>query len=401
MRSDYAGDGRLTVVTSARGAARCEHRERSDNLDSRARRCSSAAARALRATHAATPSAVGGTLMRSIEPVQQVVGAVELRARPPARRRGRARRRLRRGLHRARAAPARRAARRRVALRRAAAGAARREPRRSSAGGWRCRAAPSRPFRVFVNGVPQKEGARLRGRGPRAASSTARSRRSGSASGAGPRSSSPCSAPTGKNDSVDVQYQLHGRTTRGHRAWRFDPAGQVADLPGSLPRHANRRDPGRAAARLLLRVLPAQDRRGLRQPARDPRRPAPRRPRLRLGDLRRAGLHARPHDRHRQVDQAGARDRGDGALHLRGRHHARSCAPPSPRSRPPASRTCWRCAATRPRARPCGSPDRGRPALLHRADRAAGASDFDFAVGAAAFPEVHPRPRARSTTSAS
>ncbi len=82
-------------------------------------------------------------------------------------------------------------------------------------------------------------------------------------------------------------------------------------------------------------------------------------------------LHARPHDRHRQVDQAGPGDRGDGALHLRRRDASTSCARRSTRSRRPASRTCSRCAATRPRARTSGPPTDGRPALLDRADRAA------------------------------
>ena len=77
-------------------------------------------------------------------------------------------------------------------------------------------------------------------------------------------------------------------------------------------------------------------------------------PVLRVGHLRRRRIHARPHDRDRQVAQGRARARGHGPPVVRRHHRRRSCARSSTRCATPGSTTCSRCAATRRRARPSG-----------------------------------------------
>ena len=97
---------------------------------------------------------------------------------------------------------------------------------------------------------------------------------------------------------------------------------------------------------------------------------AQRRARLRLGDLRRAGHHARPHAGHRQVDQAGPGHRGDGPLHVRGRHARGAVRDPARDGR---VRRGQRAGPARRPAPGRGRVEahRGRAAVFDRADRAA------------------------------
>ena len=93
-------------------------------------------------------------------------------------------------------------------------------------------------------------------------------------------------------------------------------------------------------------------------------------------------------DRHRRRHQGGLRPGGDGALHLRQRHHrgaARDAGPHARRRDRERARAARRPAAGRDGV----DGDRGRPALLARADRADPRRVPEFAIGAACFPEVH------------
>ena len=113
------------------------------------------------------------------------------------------------------------------------------------------------------------------------------------------------------------------------------------------------------------------------------------RARLRLGHLRRRRLDARPHDRHRQVDQGRPRDRGDGPPQLRG--HDQRAARRDPR-RDPRGRDRQRArAARRPAARRDGvAPTPGGLRVLDRARSRCSPSATTSRSAAACFPEVHP-----------
>ena len=142
-----------------------------------------------------------------------------------------------------------------------------------------------------------------------------------------------------------------------HRAGEAPGAlvGRRLDFP-----HADRRATGLGRALLLVRVLPAEDRRGRAQPRPRAGGALPAGADLRVGHLRRRRQH-RPEAqdrRHRVLDQGRARPRGDGPLHLRRAPRSASCARRSTSCATPASRTCSRCAATRRRARPSGRPPR-------------------------------------------
>ena len=147
-------------------------------------------------------------------------------------------------------------------------------------------------------------------------------------------------------------------------------AGALVDRGLDFP-HAHRRATDLGRALLLVRVLPAEDRRGRAQPRPRAGRALPDGPDLRLGHLRRRRQHRAEaqDDRHRVLDQGRARARGDGALHLRRRDHRRAArdARRHARRRHPER--------ARPARRPAAGPDRvdghrGRPRVLARADRA-------------------------------
>ena len=96
------------------------------------------------------------------------------------------------------------------------------------------------------------------------------------------------------------------------------------------------------------------------------------RPDLRVGHLRRRRLDGREGQdgRHRLAHQARLRARGDGALHLRRRDRRGAARRRSTRCATAASRTCWRCAATRPQGQDEWTATEGGLELLARADRA-------------------------------
>ena len=111
--------------------------------------------------------------------------------------------------------------------------------------------------------------------------------------------------------------------------------------------------------------------------------------RLRLGHLRRRRVDPRRHGRDHHGAQGRARLRDDGAPELRRRDAPRAWRRPSTGSRRRGSRTSSRCAATR-RA---GEDDFVQPegGLGSAAELAAFISaGWDFAIGGACFPEVHP-----------
>ena len=81
----------------------------------------------------------------------------------------------------------------------------------------------------------------------------------------------------GKNDSVDVQYRRGGRDARGHGPGHHPARPTLTRLcqGSNLRRHAHRPHPRQPPPRVLVRVLPAEDRRRPADPrghARDPAR---------------------------------------------------------------------------------------------------------------------------------
>ena len=118
---------------------------------------------------------------------------------------------------------------------------------------------------------------------------------------------------------------------------------------------------------------------------------------VRVGDLRRRRVHARPHGArdaaHRRGDDAAA----DGAPDLRGIERAPSCARSSARTPTPGCATCWPCAATRP-------ADRARRGCSTRRDSRTPTSSSRWCARSVTSPSVsRPSPRGirnrpRSTT---
>ena len=107
------------------------------------------------------------------------------------------------------------------------------------------------------------------------------------------------------------------------------------------------------------------------------------------------GAGGTPAERGKTIDivsahQGRPRPGGDGALHLRRRDRRRAARDAGPHARRRASRTCSPCAATRPRAWTRSEWVAADGGLRYSRElieliRA----DYDFAVGAACFPEVH------------
>ena len=119
-------------------------------------------------------------------------------------------------------------------------------------------------------------------------------------------------------------------------------APSLGALPSTADAHRRAaRDP---EARVLDRVLSAEDAGGSRAAVRDRPGAEAARPGLRLGDLRGRRRDPRRHGRDRRADQVGARDRGDGAPELRRRDARRARGDPRPvrgdrdRERPRAAR---------------------------------------------------------------
>ena len=136
----------------------------------------------------------------------------------------------------------------------------------------------------------------------------------------------------------------------------------------SLVRHDADPRPARRRADALVRVLPAQDRRGRGARSRTPiGELEPLRAVVRLGHLRRRRLHPGPHPRHRHRHQpADAGIHGDGPPHLHRPHPRPARTTCSTTTAKPASRTCSPWPATR-------RPTARRPAatsVRHRAGRA-------------------------------
>ena len=169
----------------------------------------------------------------------------------------------------------------------------------------------------------------------------------------------------------------------GVKSWRRNSdscpgwSAEATRLP--FPAHAHRRDPQESGPVLLVRVLPPEDRRGPAQPRAGAVRAEEGQPRLRLGHLRRGGLHARAHGRGDEVDQGGPRPRGDGPPVLRRRAGRAAARDPRRGGRRRGRQRAG--AARRPAqgrggldpssgwARVLGRPDRADPGqvrLLHR-----------------------------------
>ena len=153
-------------------------------------------------------------------------------------------------------------------------------------------------------------------------------------------------------------------------------------------------------ARLLVRVLPAQERRGRAEPAGHAGGSTGVRAGFRLGDLRRGRLDPGSHDRGHEVAQAGAGDRGDGPSELRGLEPRRAARDPRrdrggrDRERPGAAR--------RPAARRDGvDAAPARPSLLHRAGGPDPRRATRSASARRAFPRFTPRRPISPTTCAS
>ena len=115
--------------------------------------------------------------------------------------------------------------------------------------------------------------------------------------------------------------------------------------------------------------IPSEDGGGREEPARGAGGAPKGRAVVRLGDLWRGRLDARPHDRDRQVDQAGPRHRGDGALHLR-RRDRRGAALDARRHRGAGIDNVLALRGDPPQGETEWSHDRGRPRVLDPADRA-------------------------------
>ena len=146
---------------------------------------------------------------------------------------------------------------------------------------------------------------------------------------------------------------------------------------------------GRTAAGLLVRVLPAEDRRRRAPALRDDLAPPRARADVRLGDLRRRRIGAHAHRRAGHAHPPRARHRAGGASDLRRRdrrraaRHPRRAARRRHRQRPRAARR----SARRRRARSSRPRAASRTAASFMEFITAG---YDFCVGGACYPEKHP-----------
>ena len=135
---------------------------------------------------------------------------------------------------------------------------------------------------------------------------------------------------------------------------------------------------------------------GPAEPRGHARGPEGRHARLRVRHLRRRRHHARAHGRDHQVDQAEPRHRGDGPP-LAGRRGARSGSWRSSRSsRPPGIENVLALRGDPPRGETEWKP---HPGGLHYSVELIRLikERFDFSIGAACFPEVHPEAPDRDT----
>ena len=138
--------------------------------------------------------------------------------------------------------------------------------------------------------------------------------------------------------------------------------------------------------------FPPEDRRGRGEPRRRARRAGAAGPDVRLGHLRRR-RHARRSAARRSTSSRASRPTTAWRRWRTSPASARpstSCARRSTACATPASRTCSRCAATRPRAwtrREWTAADGGLRYSRELIELIR--ADYDFAIGAACFPEVH------------
>ena len=308
-------------------------------------------------------------------------------ARPRAgpRRRRHPRRRLGRGVHRADPPRGRRAAPRRERLQ-GAASYPRRDDR-ASAGESRCRTAPSRP-----TGCSSRACRRPRAPTTRWSAASCSSRKPLVKERLGffrwTAMFLALFGSYGKNDTVDVQYR--SAAAHGGNGTRDHPAG---DDGLSLPRHADRRDPRRAAPRVLVRVLPAEDRRGPREPARDARGA---RGRTSPTSCRSPTARSAPRATARSRSSSGSSRTSASRRWPTSRAsapRARSCADTLERDRGRRRRERARAARRPAPGRDRVDQDRGRPRVLDRADRAPHGATSTSRSAPPRSPRSTPRPQ--------
>ena len=167
--------------------------------------------------------------------------------------------------------------------------------------------------------------------------------------------------------------------------------GSSSDGPVAWSGHGPDRRPPRSRADVLLRVLPAEDRRRAAQPGPHHRRAGAARAQLRLGDLRRGRQHPPAHPRGRGLGPQGDR-RSPPMAHLTCQGHAASeIAQILESYRDAGIENILALGGDQPQ------DGRRRPAerlpLRQRAGRRRPRRRGHFTVGVAAHPEVHPRSR--------
>ena len=164
-----------------------------------------------------------------------------------------------------------------------------------------------------------------------------------------------------------VQPSLEGGSRRAETRTRVQSGAGAGPTTISGPCASTRSSDTRPV--LLVRVLPAEDRRGPAQPRARARRAEEGQSRLRLGHLRRGRLHARAHGRGHEVDQGGPRPGGDGAPVLR-RRAGRPPAGDPRRDRRRRHRQRARAARRPAQGRDGLDPAPGGAGVLGRPDRA-------------------------------